>query len=331
MYIILVLNTDEDGDIFEEGLGEISRQILANIESPTLKTLLPSLFQRLSVYPHLNVEQRMGMIYQSDVKRMIIKRLREDLVISKSELAIWLKDQYKEGFVDTENLVSSLVQAGLVKVSSVKGITSDLLFLVQDLVMIRRPAVDLIKNPTEHHLPEALKGSFITETKNFFQSYVPEEKDCLNIIDKVLLNPQNYEVLKLLREAMVTRNDLEKLKKKGVDDVDLALKALWDNKMIAVFQDEHGLEYYCLTSDFHLERIFPRYNLNVIRKLYKNRTQNPNALLKALDLMREEYAVVQKANKAPAAETPAAKEGESEKEGAKAKSKAKAKPKAGDA
>ena len=78
MYIILVLNTDEDGDIFEEGLGEISRQILANIESPTLKTLLPSLFQRLSVYPHLNVEQRMGMIYQSDVKRMIIKRLRED-------------------------------------------------------------------------------------------------------------------------------------------------------------------------------------------------------------------------------------------------------------
>ena len=283
-----------------KALGEISRQILSNLESPSLKSLLPSFFQRLSVYPHLNSEQRLAMIFQSDSKRMILKRLRDDLVISKSELAIWLKDQYKEGFVDIENLVSSLVQSGLTKVASVKGITSDLLFLVQDLSISRHPPVELLKNPAEHHLPENLKASFITEVKNYFATYIPDEKDSISIIEGVLLNPQNYEVLKLLREAMVTRNDLEKLKKKGVDDIDAALKSLWDNKMIAVFQDEKGLEYYCLTTDFSVERIYPRYNLNTIRKLYKNRLQNPQALIKALDLMREEFYLMQKAKATPA-------------------------------
>jgi hypothetical protein len=47
MYIILILNLDEDGDIFEEGLGEISRQIINSIDSPNLKTLFLHYF---SVY-----------------------------------------------------------------------------------------------------------------------------------------------------------------------------------------------------------------------------------------------------------------------------------------
>jgi hypothetical protein len=305
IYIIVALSLDEDGDSYEEGLVEVSRTILANLNASTLTTLLPPLFQRLSVYPTLNQEQRIGMIFQNDIKRMILKRLREEIFIPKSELTIWLRDQYQEGFVDSENIVASLIQAGIVKVASVKGITSDVIFLVEDFFMLRRPPIDLIKNPSEHHLPEVLKQSYLNEVKSFFANYKPSEEDNMKIADQVLLNPANYEVLKLLREAMVTRNDLEKLKKKGVDDLDSTLKIMWENKLIAVFRDDKSTEYYCLVSDFVIERFFPRYSINIIRTQYKNRAQNPNALLKALDLLKEEYIIMQKGQKQPQAQAQA--------------------------
>ncbi len=291
IYVILVLNADEDGDLFEDGLAETSRQILMNIESESLSSLLPSLFQRLSVYPTLNEEQRFSMIFGSEVQRMILLRLQNEAVIMKSEIAIWLKDEYKDGFIDVENVISSLVKTGLIKVASVKGLASDIIFSVEDLLVMRRPPVSLIKNPTDHHLPASLKSTYITEVRNFFQNYTPSEKDNLGIIENIILDPANYEVLKLLREAMVTRNDLEKLRKKGVDDVDAVLKAFWEAKMIAVFQDENANEYYCLMSDFYINKLYPRYNLDTILTQYRTKAQNSQALLKALDLMKEEYYI----------------------------------------
>ena len=115
-----------------------------------------------------------------------------------------------------------------------------------------------------------------------------------------MLDPQCYEILKLLREAMVTKNDIEKLRKKGVEDVDKTLKALWDTKMIAVFQDDSGTEYYCLITDFYVSLYYPRYNLDTIRKQFLSKAQNPKALLKALDIMREEYISISKSQKVSA-------------------------------
>src|SRR6056297_1869525 len=50
IYTILILTAEEDADVYEEGLSEIARQIVANADSGQLNALLPSLFQRLSIY-----------------------------------------------------------------------------------------------------------------------------------------------------------------------------------------------------------------------------------------------------------------------------------------
>ncbi|MHA1602196.1 MAG: hypothetical protein ACTSVL_05100 [Promethearchaeota archaeon] len=62
-------------------------------------------------------------------------------------------------------------------------------------------------------------------------------------------------------KALVTLNDLEKLRKKGVNDVDRVLKAFWEVKMISLFQDDKSNEYFCLTSDFYIGRFDPIYTL----------------------------------------------------------------------
>jgi len=161
----------------------------------------------------------------------------------------------------------------------------------------------IVKDPVDRHLPEQLKATYLSEVRNFFQFYRPDEHDNLVILDKVILDPAHYEVLKLLREAVVTRNDLEKLKKKGVDDIDRALKAFWETKMIAVFQDDKQTEYYCLVSDFYINKFFPRYSLDTILSQYRNKSQNPNALLKALDLLKEEYHLIEKQKRVEQKET----------------------------
>ena len=101
-YIILLLNVDEDPDSYEEGLVDVSRVILQNLTDDAYFKMIPSLFQRLSVYPTLNTEQKLAFTYYDEVKRMIINRLREDGAVSKSELIIWLKDQYRQGFLNID-------------------------------------------------------------------------------------------------------------------------------------------------------------------------------------------------------------------------------------
>ncbi len=287
-YIILLLSLEDDPDLYEGGLADVSRQVLANIEDVSFINLIPSIFQRLSVYPKLNDEQRLAIVYQDEIKRIIINRLREEGVISKSELMVWLKDRYKEGFVDIDAIVMSLIKNDLIKEASVKGMPSELIFLIHDLLITRIPPIKLLASPADKGLPSNLAADYRVESKKFFQEYRPDEDDNLALIE-LLIDPQVYETLKLLRQAIVTRNDLEKLKKKGVDDVDYVLKKLWQGRMIQVFQDERGNEYYALLSDFYIEKFFPKYLLNVIRSEYAKKSKSNQVLIEYLNVLHDAF------------------------------------------
>ncbi|TFG03385.1 MAG: hypothetical protein EU542_02630 [Promethearchaeota archaeon] len=295
-YILLLLNLDDDPDAYEGGLADTSRIILQNLEDEAYLQLIPSLFRRLSVYPTLNAEQRLAMTYQDEIKRMIINRLREEGVVSKSELMVWLKDRYKQGFVDLEGVLIELIKREIIKEASVKGMPSELIFLTNDIIMMRIPPVQLLKDPADRGLPSQLVEDYRTETKKFFQNYRPSENDNLTIID-VLINPQVYETLRLLRTAIVTRNDLEKLKKKGVDDVDEVLKMLWESQMIQVFQDERNNEYYALLSDFYVELIFPKYLINIIKEEYEKKSKADQVLIEYLNVLENTYVNLKAAAK----------------------------------
>ncbi len=287
-YILLLLNLDDDPDSYEGGLADASRIILQNLEDNAYVQLVPSIFRRLSVYPTLNDEQRLAMTYQDEIKRMIVNRLREEGVVSKSELMVWLKDRYKQGFVDLEGVLIELIKRELIKETSVKGMPSELIFLTNDILMLRVPPVQLLKDPADKGLPSQLASDYRTEVKKFFQNYRPSEQDNLRVID-IIINPQVYETLRLLRTAIVTKNDLEKLKKKGVDDIDEVLKNLWESQMIQVFQDDRNNEYYALLSDFYVDLIFPKYLLNVIKSEYEKKSKADQVLVEYLSVLENAY------------------------------------------
>ncbi len=295
-YILLLLNLDDDPDAYEGGLVDISRIILQNLKDEAYLPMVPSLFRRLSVYPILNEEQLLAMTYQNEINRLIIKRLRDEGVISKSELIIWLKDQFKEGFVDIEGILIDLIKREIVKETSVKGMPSELIFLIKDIFISRIPPVNLLDNPESRGLPSQLVENYQIQVKNYFENYLPTEADNINIID-ILVNPQTYETLRLLRIAIVTRNELEKLRKKGVDDLDGVLKTLWDAKLIQVFQDERRVEYYALLSDFYIDLLFPKYLLNVIKKMHDLKFKSEKVLVEYLTVLENTYTDIKSTSK----------------------------------
>jgi hypothetical protein len=288
IYVILVLNVDEDPDVFEEGLSDISHMVIQNIEADAYKNILPSLFQRVSVYPTLDESQKLMMIYMDETKRLLLKRLRDEGSVTKSEIAVWLKDKYRSGFIDLESIISSFLKAGLVKQSSVKGVASESLFMINDILLYRIPVNEVVKSPHTHGLPAHLVGDYIAEYKNFFASYIPSEEDNIKALD-ILLDPPVYETLKLLRTAIATRDDLEKLKKKGVEDIEYVLKRLWEGSFISVLQDKSGNEYYVLKNDIKIKKCFPEFLINKIRQDQNDRMKNSQVLIEHIQILQEAY------------------------------------------
>lgn len=297
-YMILLLMDEEDGEIFEDILLDINREMQHIIDNKEmLKSYLINSFQRLTMFPVFTEEQKLGYLVQDEVKFMILNRLREELVLPTSEIEIWLRDQYKQALIfDIEGIIKSFVKAGICKIMSFSSGTSELVFL-QDIRMLRTVPIELLKDPIAFHLPKSLKEIYLKAAKDFFSKYKVSDEDSLNLIKYVLLNPQNYEVIKLLRQAIVTRNDLEKLKKKGVQDVDIVVQMLQELKLITIMKDEGKIEYFGLISDFKIEKYYPLHNLNLIAEKYKNKSLSPSVLLKTLDMMEEEFWSIKNGNK----------------------------------
>ena len=153
VYLILALTMDEDPDVFEDGLSDATRLIVQNLDNDAYKPLIPSIFQRLSVFPKLTEELKTAMLYTDSARRMVIRRLQEEGLILKSEISVWLKDQYREGFADVEGLIQSLIKDSIVKTRSVKGSPSEVLYLVNDIIVTRVPPNELIQGSVNRGLP----------------------------------------------------------------------------------------------------------------------------------------------------------------------------------
>ncbi|MFW9902105.1 MAG: DUF2341 domain-containing protein, partial [Candidatus Thorarchaeota archaeon] len=280
-YIILLLNLEDDPDAYEGAIANVAQIILQNVEDDSYLEMIPILFQRLSVYPNLSNEQNLAFYYLDELKRMIFNILGDYGAISKSELMVWLKEKYTEAFFDLEAIITEFVKRDLVKLISVKGAPSELILFVKDIFMLRIPPIDILENPVNRGLPIQFTKRYKTEVREYFENYYPSEEDNLKVID-ILIDPQVYETIRLLRTTIGTKSLLEKLKKKGVEDIYSVLKKLYDAQMIKVYKDDKGTEYYALVSDFYIDLIFPKYLLNVIKVAYEQKSKSKKELTEYL-------------------------------------------------
>ena len=286
--VLIVLGLGEDPDVYESSLADVAQILLQNLDEDEYLKLIPSLYQHIRDYPFYNSEQQLIYLYQNEVRRWIITRLRDEGVVTKSQLITWLRQTYTRGFGDIDLTLFEFIQRDLIQMHSVKDERSILIFLINDIVMFRKPAFKILKSPHGKGLPKNFEATYFNSSNLFFQNYNPSEEDNLKIIN-TLKNPQAYELFNLLREAVLTNNDFERLKKTGIPDIENEIENLLENQIIMKFQDIEGTEFYALLTDFFIEALTPEYIISVLHKYNKNRTKSKYILSKYLDLLSEAY------------------------------------------
>ncbi|MHA2287359.1 MAG: hypothetical protein ACXABG_01105 [Promethearchaeota archaeon] len=199
-----------------------------------------------------------------------------------------MKEKYYRGFFDIDGILIELIKKEIIKEASVKGMPSELIFLINDIFIIRHPPLNLLRESVDRGLPESLAEDYKSKVRSYFQNYHPSKEDNLKIIT-LLTDPQLYEILKLLRTSIISRKSLEKLRDKGVDDIDGGIKKLLDYEIINVFQTGQDLELYALISDVEVSLVYPRYILNMILHQYDVKSKSNGVLIEYLNVLEDTY------------------------------------------
>ena len=262
-YIILMLKVDEDADIYEAGIAQASRRILENLKDDYYIEILSAIYYRICDFPFYTQEQLLATSYIEDVKRFTINLLKQEGVFTKSELSVLLKDKRDEENIDLDVILEELVKLGLIKVASVAGMGSDLIFHINTLLIMRKPPNDVFREFGKKGYLNQLTTTYRGYIKEFFNDYTPSEEDSLRLA-AILINSDVYGVLKLLRVMVATNSELEKLRQRGVGDVEKAINTLIRYNLVQSFEDEQSNKYYALISDVYVKLIFPKDIINNI-------------------------------------------------------------------
>jgi len=286
-YVSLFLSLEEDPDLYEDAVLDAANLILSNQDMEQVKPLIPSIYARIAFYPKLTDEQKTATALTDRAKQIILETLDEDGSSTKGELTSLLKDILKLEYIDINAALNSLIKLGLIKVSSVKGLPTEGVFLIGNVFVTRIPPVTAVRRLKQLDLPAEVENDYLTEIKNFFQQYKPSPSDNERILN-IIIDPDTYTVLNLLRLAPVTQQGLNKVKNQ-VKDLNLALKKLWDADLLRILKNKKGEEFYLLKSDIRVQKYFPEYIINTIRTNYNQKTKPSPVLTEHLKLLRDTY------------------------------------------
>lgn len=286
-YVSLVLTMDEDPDSYEDAMTDAAREIMANLPNDRYLDLVPNIYNRIKLYPTFEEEQKIAVAYADMTKRIIIDRLIEDGSATKTDLLTWIKEKTGLEFIDIDAILNSLVKLGLIKISSVKGLPSESVFLTSDVFITRAPPVAIIKKSQNEATKSPMARDYLASVKSYFKNYTPTPED-EKVISNIMAETDTYKILNLLRLSVVNRKGLDKLSKQ-IEDMDGALKKVWSAGLIQVLKDKQGEEFYYLKTDIRIEKFYPEYLVNKIRQAYEQKTIANPVLKEHLKHLRDMF------------------------------------------
>lgn len=289
IYLLLLLDAEENGDMFKDEMPEIARDVIAGIRTKTLSDRLPFLFRRIVAIPTHGEEQRYARILHDTVKSQLILRLREEGSISKHKLITSGNSNQQEDQIDWNTVIDDLVNDGIIHIASVKGIGSEIIFLTRDFLIARRKPRSIIENSISSHISDILNETWLEKVKEFFVAYKPSNEENQEIMTQLYLNPEGFELLKLFRDKPICPSDLDALKEKyGEALINTTLGNLIDLNIIQTQQDTSGTDYYCLYSDFSIKPIIPFYLIKQFGEKLTENLKNTALIIEHIELLKRE-------------------------------------------
>lgn len=272
--------------------------LLEKINSKIESELKFTIFQvdRLS---QLDKLQKAALIFHSDERLKILEILRER-PIAKKELKGILERMKPNINIDV--LLDPFLELNLIRRDWIKGEKDketgivknqgEFLFLTKDILLARLPNENILNRLKENK--KDLFEIFKDKIADYFSTYDPNKQSVeeMKKIAGILLNPDSYDFLALMRNSYYP---LDKLPKIFSDwfDIEVILSTLEDLKIVTTLKDKEKQGWVILLTDIKPLIIFPEFLLPKIRESFKFEDKDQKISIeiarKALELLEVTY------------------------------------------
>ena len=272
--------------------------LLEKIHSKVESELKFTIFQidRLS---QLDKLQKAALIFHSDERLKILEILRER-PIAKKELKGILERMKPNINIDV--LLDPFLELNLIRRDWIKGEKDketgivknqgEYLFLTKDILLARLPNENILNRLRENK--KNLYDIYKDKVADYFSTYDLNKQSVeeMKKIAGILLNPDSYDFLALMRNSYYP---LDKLPKIFSDwfDIEVILSTLEDLKIVTTLKDKEDQGWVILLTDIKPLIIFPEFLLPKIREFFKSEDKEQKISIeiakKALELLEVTY------------------------------------------
>jgi hypothetical protein len=293
-FVALILNDQENPNSFEESLTEVGKMVIDAFGKPDFEDFYREAFDRVSKMKEISEEQRYAFIFRDKVRNLCLTKLA-DGPMTKEGLAKWLSKEVESEVTDIDGLLAPLLKTDLVtelNISKGKKVSLEYVFLLRDVALIRSPHVDLFKAAKSGQMNPELAEKYVKEVEKFFKNYRITAEDS-QLISEYISNPDTYDIIKVLREGYMTREEIPTKIERDMPNIDRHLKRLAEDEIILPIKDKKQRVWVLLQSDIQAITFFPEYMVDIIRRRWKEGTIAKEIALKHLELLRAEYISTQ--------------------------------------
>ncbi|MFX1475048.1 MAG: hypothetical protein ACFFCO_06215 [Promethearchaeota archaeon] len=290
--VMLFLNLDEEARAYEEGLTLASNEIVENIGEPEFIEYLGEMFDKLKRMVELSVEQRLAKVFVDQETRLLMHKLSRG-GIPGEELREWLELQTGKHYPDLGLLTLPLLRSGIVDEDWVNAVSDNCVFMVNDLFGARYPPEQALKLAKSGGLSAEQAAEYENRVAEFFSGYAWSEDDTLQL-GQLLLDPDIYDVTKVLRRRIVHKSELAGIVEKRAA-LDAVIRRLESAKVITTMGSttvsvKRGDDpFVMLLSDIHFESFFPEFLVLRLEERLAQKDIHPDIAKRHLELLAEHY------------------------------------------
>jgi len=294
--VFLVLNPDEDPDVYKDALSEIGTQIFLNADEDKYKGLVPKLYKQIARYTQMTPEQRQASIINDPLRRTIVQTLMKNGTVQSSELEEIIFEEVGKR-IDVDLVLRPLVKMGIIATGWVEGLSSEVIYLTRALFLLRVASQDTIKAARDGSLPLVVTNQYLESSRSYHMEYLSQLRTNLfetiwkeaEDLAKYLLEFEIYDIIQVLRTGP---QKFEELKDElEMDEAKLRkhLETLENADIVMLVRDDEDNLYPMLKCNPEITTVYPEWLIQRTVELYNDEEVVSNQAIHYLEVLKRSH------------------------------------------
>ena len=292
--VFLVLDSDEDPDVYKDALPEIATQIFLNADGKKYIKMVPKLYEQIARYTMMTPEQRQASILNDPIRRAILRTLMRDGTLQSTDLEQIIFEEVGKK-IDVDLILRPLIKMGIVATGWIEGLSSEVIYLTRAIFVLRRISQDTIRAVKSGSLPPEVVDSFLDSTKRYHRDYIAKLRRNLTDtiwteaeeLSKHLLDFEAYDILQILREGPKQTEHLPSLLEITKAKLRKTLKTMEKAGILVRVNDEDGKEHVLLKSSPEVVTVYPEWLIQRTVDLYNEEEIHSRQAAHYLEILKK--------------------------------------------